>query len=257
MSEPMPPAITPEAAFDMYRHLVEDNEQAVPILMAIAESGINAYVLEVDDDGIQPVLARLALKMAKEHDLPTRGHAHQRGMGALLRGRRRPTHPDGRRSSLDEAVIIGYADRAGNNWTAMRLFVRTNEGVRWKGEPMRCRGAGRRRPRHRHPQRDGRASGQDREEHHRKERIMSDTIPRRTRWTATTGVPRADRQGQRFASGHRAVPAGLLAVRADPGAVADAGVPRARHRRVVTRSWMDAATVHNCECRQMRPCLVR
>lgn len=137
MSEQMPPAITPEAAFDMYRHLVEDNAQAVPILMAISEKGINAHVLEIDDDGIQPVLARLAMKMFKDDDLPIvamlTSEAWVRSYEDGVDPRKHPEAPE---RPVEEGVIIAYADRAGNNWTAVRQFVRTNQGVRWKKDPI-------------------------------------------------------------------------------------------------------------------------
>ena len=130
----MPPAFTPEAAFEMYRTLVEDNAQAVPILMAISEKGINAYTMEVDDDGIQPVLVDIAMKMLKQHDLPLVVMLTSEAWARGYEGEADPRIDPRPETSLDEAVIIAYADRAGNNWTAMRLFVRTNEGVRWRDD---------------------------------------------------------------------------------------------------------------------------
>lgn len=139
----VPAAITSEAAFELYAHLVEDNEQAVPILTVISKSGINAYVLEVNDGGIQPVLAALTVKLREEHDMPLAVMLFSEVWARGYEGPGDPREdPDAQEVSMDEAVIIAYADRAGNNWTALRVFVRTNEGVRWKEAPDELSEAG-------------------------------------------------------------------------------------------------------------------
>jgi hypothetical protein len=134
---------SPEQAFEMYRPLVEGNEQAIPILLyGGAEAIAPVAITQVPDGGIQPVLnaviPRLKETLGSAEWLLLSAESWFRTLEAdevmqVQPGQLAAEHEAGD-AKVKECVSITGVAANGQCWSYVRQFERVGSQVIW-GEP--------------------------------------------------------------------------------------------------------------------------
>lgn len=136
----------PEASFENYRPLVENNDVALPILLFAGDTEVGAAAMEVDENvGFQPVLSYALHKMSEDlgqarwvvvsmeaftkSAAATDWSPNEHQPGGLQRA-----HEAGD-TSVRDCVSIAAVASDGARWSYVRIFTRTESGILWE-EPI-------------------------------------------------------------------------------------------------------------------------
>ena len=144
MSTNAPEMPTPETAFELYRELVESNEQAIPILLyGTPDTMAPVGIMDVPAGGIQPVLnqiiPRLKEALGPASWLVLSCESWYRVMDDreeaehLQPGQLQHEHESGN-AEVKECVAITGINANGQAWSYVRQFERVGSQVIW-GEP--------------------------------------------------------------------------------------------------------------------------
>lgn len=116
-------AMTPETAFEMYRGVIEDFEQAAPMIMAERDGAMTVYQL------IGPEVRDVLRSMADQGE---------RFDAVLLSVEARMWRYEGGVAVTEgpvDTAVFQYADRDGKTWMATRQFARLSVGnIKWLGD---------------------------------------------------------------------------------------------------------------------------
>lgn len=133
--------LTPQEAFDMYRPLVEDNEQAVPILLYGTDEGAACLVIVNDDnddmelrDVLNSVLTHAKDRLGAARWLIFSAECSVRGVARDERGEFTVVDEQ----VLDCVSIVGVSPSKG--WQQFLGFTRDEGGVEWGGPHDACGG---------------------------------------------------------------------------------------------------------------------
>jgi hypothetical protein len=135
--------VTPQRAFEMYRPLVEDNEQAIPMLLHCSDGGMAAVGIEIAPgvpmyQGLTALLQQLESKNGRPRwllfsseawvqervpmdDIPEYGELE------LMHRAGDPT--------IRSSIVIVYVDPV-TEWSYRRTFDRFEDGVVWDDTPV-------------------------------------------------------------------------------------------------------------------------